>query len=347
LNDLGAVLLPEGPYRVGNDRAIGARPLHNKLDDREGYYATDYPLWIGSYYEKSVAAAMLTDSFDNFVPDDRETFFDGRYRNVGLASMFPDGVRRLFAAALTDDRTLLGWRVAGQRASQTSIVPLKDARGVITEPMGQRAWWAAEPRICWPRAGRVGCFDVGDDSYDGAGEPEASLAVDPEVGFDIQKFVIFWALMYLPENQKLDWVDMMRIWVIGSDTDPAFPATERRAFRDPVSGQLYVAHSYGQELIDERSVERGIAARAIDWMNVLVREAYEVESEDADTGELTLVRHPDDENCPTGVTSCTGQPVELSGEFVARVKGYKSVLDYLHSTTKALGLADPEQRGVY
>jgi hypothetical protein len=261
--------------------------------------------------------------------------------------MFPDGVRRLFATAITDDRAMLGWRVAGQQASQTSIVPLKDGRGVITEPMGQRAWWATEPRICWPRAGRVGCFDVGDEGYDGAVAPEASLAVDPEVGFDIQKFVIFWALMYLPENQKLDWVDMMRIWVIGSDADPVFPATERRAFRDPASGQLYVAHSYGQELIDERSVERGIAARAIDWMNVLVREAYVVESEDPETGELTLARHPDDENCPTGVPSCTGQPVELRAEFVARVKGYKSVLDYLHSTTKALGLADPEQRGVY
>jgi hypothetical protein len=78
-----------------------------------------------------------------------------------------------------------------------------------------------------------------------------------------------------------------------------------------------------------------------------MREAYVVESEDADTGEVTVARHPDDENCPAQVTTCTGQPVEQDTAFVARVKGYKSVLDYLHSTTKALGLADPEQRGVY
>jgi hypothetical protein len=347
LRERAPVILPEGPFSAGGDRAFGARPLHNKLDDREGYYATDYPLWIGSYYEKSIAAAMLTDSFDNFVPDDRETFFDGRYRNVGFASMFPDGVRRLFGAAISEDRALLGWRAAGAQASQTSIVPFKDSNGVLTEPMGQRAWWALDPRVCWPRAGRVGCFDVAGEGYDGEQAPEASVAIDPEVGFDIQKFVIFWALMYLPENQKLDWVDMMRIWLVGGDADPTFPVTERRAFRDPLSGQLYVAHSYGTEVIDGKDVERGIAARAIDWMNLLMREAYVVESEDADTGEVTVARHPDDENCPAQVTSCTGQPVEQNAEFVARVKGYKSVLDYLHSTTKALGLADPEQRGVY
>jgi hypothetical protein len=346
---LAPVMVPEGTTMLDGDTALGGRPLNNKLDDSKGYYASDYPLWVGSYYDKAIAAALLTDSFDRFIPDDRDTFFDGRYRNVGMASLFPDGVRRLIATALTEDKAMLGWRVAASVNGAGGVQPLLDANRTIDRPFGQRAWWAKEPVVCWPRSGRVGCFDfTTGEGNGGADAPAGSIPVDPEVGFEIQKFVAFWSMLYLPESWKLDWVDMMRIWKLGGDSDPSFPDEQRLVWRDPQSSQVYVAHRYGPEVIDGREVDRGIAARVVEWMNVLTRAAYEVDGDpDPDTGELTVRRYGEDDDCPEGVSTCVGQPVQRDVTMVARVRAYKTMLDYLHDITGTFGFGRPELRGIY
>lgn len=355
-NTFGPVTVPEGTTMMDGDTAVGGRPLNNKLDDSKGYYASDYPLWVGSYYDKAIAAALLTDSFDRFIPDDRDTFFDGRYRNVGMASLFPDGVRRLIGTALTEDKAMLGWRAAGRITGAGGIQPFLDANRTINRPFGQRAWWAKEPVLCWPRSGRVGCFDfTTGEGNGGADAPAGSIAVDPEVGFEIQKFVAFWSLLNLPESWKLDWVDMMRIWKLGDDSDPSFPDDQRVVWRDPLSSQVYVAHRYGTEVIDGREVDRGIAARVIQWMNLLTAAAYEIDGDpDADTGELTVERYGEDDECPAGLTVCVGQPMHNTAAMpdaalaaIARVKAYKSMLDYLHDITGTFGFGRPELRGVY
>ena len=347
--NLGAIAIPEGTllFPTG-DTSYGARPLNNALDDTKGYFATDYMSYVGSYYEKAYAAALFSDSFDRFVPADRDTFFDGRYRNIGLATLFPDGVRRLLANSLTEDQAILGWRAAGTLTGTGGVRINADPRThAINEPMGQRTWYLQDPGICWPRAGRISCSSLADQTYDGAPPPAASLPIDPEVGFEVQKFVIFWSLLYLPENWKQNWVDMMHIWVIGSDTDPTFPNDQSIGWRDPVSGQLYVAHSYGTETIDGRSVQRGIAARAVEWANTLTREAYEVAEEDPLTGALTLAVYENDDQCPPGVTTCTGQPVQKDEVIARRLDNYKSVIDYLRDTSSAFGFGYPDRKGIY
>jgi hypothetical protein len=345
----GLASIPEGTLLFGNgDSSYGARPLNNALDDSKGYFATDYLSQVGAYYEKAYAAALLTDSFDRFVPADRDTFYDGRYRNIGLATLFPEGVRRLFANALTEDKSILGWRAAGTLTGAGGVnISTDPTTHVITQPMGQRSWWQTDPTVCWPRAGRIGCSNPADETYDGAPPPQASMALDPEVGFEVQKFVIFWSLLFLPENWKQNWVDMMRVWVIGSDVNPTFPNDQSIAWRDPVSGQLYVAHSYGREEIDGHSVQRGIAARAIEWANVLTKEAYEVESEDDLTGELTLATYTDDADCPEAVSSCQGQPIQKDAKLAIRTNNYKSVIDYLRDVSSAFGFGAPERKGIY
>jgi hypothetical protein len=346
----GPVSIPEGTLLFASgDTSYGGRPLNNDLDDTKGYFATDYLSQVGSYYEKAYAAAMFSDSFDRFVPSDRDTFFDGRYRNIGMATLFPEGVRRLFANVLTEDSAILGWRAAGTLTGAGGVRISTDGKPTynITQPMGQRTWWLTDPTVCWPRAGRIGCSSIADESYDGAPPPAASLPLDPEVGFEVQKFVIFWSLLFLPENWKQNWVDMMRVWVIGSDVNPTFPNDQSIAWRDPTSGQLYVAHSYGTEDIDERTVQRGIAARAIEWANTLTREAYEVEAEDDLTGELTLEVYPDDDDCPDGITHCTGQPMEKDHQLAIRLNNYKSVIDYLRDVSSTFGFGYPDRKGIY
>ncbi len=118
---------------------------------------------------------------------------------------------------------------------------------------------------------------------------------------------------------------MMRIWVVGVDTLPGFPDSESVSWRDPQSGQLYVAHSYGTEVIDGKTVQRGIAARALEWMNTLTAKAYSVDPAIVNpTGEQTVLRYADNSACPPGVSYCTGQPIQLSTAFALRVTNYKS-----------------------
>ncbi len=339
------LFIPDGSTGIGSNVSWGGRLLNNSLDQSKGYYSTQYQLNVGSYYDKTLAVYMLTDSEDRFISQARDDFQDGRYRNTSFATLFPDGMRRLLANTLTEDEEVKGWRVAS-----TNGEPNVDAQGALTQPMGYRAWWPQdEVQTCWPSQGRLFCqqFPSGTELPNN-GAPAESLAVDPEVGFEIHKFITFFSMLNLPESWKLNWVDMMRIWVVGTDTLPGFPDSESVAWRDPQSGQLYLAHSYGTEQIDGRTVQRGIAARALEWMNTLTAKAYSVDDTIVNpTGEQTVLRYPDNSACPPGVSYCVGQPVQLSTPFVLRVTNYKSVLDYMHLTANQFGFYGPNWRGVY
>ena len=60
---------------------------------------------------------------------------------------------------------------------------------------------------------------------------------------------MFWIYAYLPDSEQMDWVDMMRIFRIGSETDPSYLPNQAIEFRDPESGFRYVAKRFGAEQI--------------------------------------------------------------------------------------------------
>jgi hypothetical protein len=338
------LLVPDGSTGVGTDVAWGGRLLNNSLDRSKGYYQVDYDFNVGSYYDKTLTIGMLTDSEDRFISESRDDFQDGRYRNTSFATLFPEGVRRLLANTLTEDDDIKGWRVAS-----TKGVPNVDAQGALTQPMGFRAWWPKdEAQMCWPTQGQLLCEEFPSNAALASNTPKESLAVDPEVGFEVQKFITFFAMYNLPESWKLNWVDMLRVWQVGLDAAPAFPDAETVAWRDPQSGQLYLAHSYGSEVINGKTVQRGIAARVLEWMNALSARAYSVDKTVVNpTGELTIERYADNTACPPGVSYCVGQPVQLDAAFALRVTNYKSVIDYMHLAAFQFGFYGPNWRGVY
>jgi hypothetical protein len=285
---------------------------------------------------------MLTDCEDRFISTSRDDFADGRYRNISFATIFPEGVRRLLAAALTEDQASLGWHVEtsgndpviqGDRSPETG--------------MGFRSFWPSDgPEICWRRSGSLVCKEYPSEDPIDDTSPIESLPIDPEVGFEVQKFIVFSALVNLPQSYKADWVDMMRIFRLGTDATPLFPAGEQATWTDPLSGQTYVAHRYGYETIDGQRVDRGIGARMLDWMNLLTRQAYEPELDpvtneqaiDPVTGAFIYAKTQD------------GQPVvkALFGQrFVNRVKSYQGLLDFMQEVTGFFGFYAPDWRGVY
>ncbi|HEY1536996.1 MAG TPA: hypothetical protein VGF76_23410, partial [Polyangiaceae bacterium] len=275
-------------------------------------------------------------------------------------TLFPDGMRRLLANSLTEDDDIKGWRVAATsvkcptgtapsaKSGSGCLQPNVDANGALTQPMGFTAWWPKDaPQECWTTQGRLQCEEFPTNIVDASNTPKESLAVDSELGFELQKFTVFFSMLNLPESWKLNWVDMMRVWQVGADTAPGFPTAETVSWRDPLSGQEFIAHSYGTEVINGKTVQRSIAARVLEWMNVLTAKGYAVDTTDPVTGEQTVKRYADNTACPPGVNYCVGQPVEADPAFVIRVTNYKSVIDYLHEVAAQMGFYGPQWRGVY
>ena len=264
------VRIPNGATGYYGNIAYGGRPVENRLTDGYGEYDSDYTVNAGSYYGKLFTAMLYTESVDNFISDSRSDFVDARYRAVSLADLFPDGYRRWLGNMLTGDDFIKGARL---RANNQGT-PQKDADGFPSEAIGWTSWWGDTPRSCFPLDGTIACGTYGDGAAADMFPPQQSFpvaAIDPQVGWEQHKFFIAWTLMYLPENDKQTWLDMLRLWEVGVDADPGFE--NRIEFHNP-EGKLYVAKTYGRETIFGKSVQRGIAARVLEYANELLEAGY-------------------------------------------------------------------------
>ncbi len=312
-----ALSVPEGSTGYLRNIAFGGHLLENGLAANEGDYDVDYPTNCGSYYDKINTAILLSLSEDRFISQSRQDFYDARFRAVGMADVLPDGWRRVVANSLTGDRSLLAPQVT---ADPTSLAPLvtntkdpndptnKDALFYPKNPIGWTSWWPQEgPQTCYPSTNGMLSGENGSNicnaytdyfTQTGGGFQPAvnvpSTAIDPQIGWEVQKFMIAWTLAYIPADQQTNWVDMMRIYRLGNNADPSF--TDRIEWQDPVSGEMYYAKTYGQECLfgpptattaaectatlDARGnplgrwVQKGIAARVLEYSNYLTSLGY-------------------------------------------------------------------------
>jgi hypothetical protein len=268
------VVIPNGATGYYGDFGIGGKLVENQLADDKGEFDSWFTQNAGSYYEKIFTGMLLTESVDNFISDSRQDFVDARYRAVSMADMFPDGYRRFLGNMLTNDKFIKGARIG----SSFNGKPETDGDNYPAAPMAWTSWWGDTPRHCAPADGSLVCETYGnfDNSVFGdGGTGSASLAaIDPQIGWEQQKFLIAYTLLYLPENQRLKWLDMLRIWEIGPDSDPGFE--DRIEFHHP-SGKVYIAKTNGREDLFGKSVERGIAGRVLDYANELLEAAYIVD----------------------------------------------------------------------
>jgi len=312
-----AVSVPEGSTGYLRNIGFGGHLLENGLAANQGDYDVDYPTNCGSYYDKINTAILLSLSEDRFISQSRQDFYDARFRAVGMADVLPDGYRRVIANSLTGDRSLLAAQVT---ADPTSLAPLvtntkdpndptnKDALFYPQNPIGWTSWWPNEgPQTCFPSTNAMLSGENGSnicnsytsffDGSNGGFTPATSVptvALDPQIGWEVQKFMIAWTLAYIPADQQTNWVDMMRIYRLGNNADPSF--NDRIEWQDPVSGQMYYAKTYGQECLfgpptatskatceanlDVKGnplghwVQKGIAARVLEYANYLTSLGY-------------------------------------------------------------------------
>ncbi|WP_437670938.1 hypothetical protein [Sorangium sp. So ce131] len=289
------VQIPNGSTGYMKDIGFGGHPLENANSEENGDFDTDYTINAGSYYDKINAAILLSESEDRFVSSSRRDFYDARFRAVGMADVLPDGYRRLIANALTGDRSLLAPRLEADEngrpvldAQSTDPDPL--AKEFPARPMGWVSWWPTEgPKVCFPTDGKNLCTNYLGGDFNPE-EVNRTIAVDPQVGWEVQKFLIAWTLAYIPANGKTNWLDMMRVYRLGTDSDPGFE--QRIEWQDPTSGQVYYARTYGMECLfgagadrtaceesGGKWVQKGIAARVLEYANFLTAKGYELDPE--------------------------------------------------------------------
>jgi len=262
VGDAGAtrVVIPNGATGRFGNVSYGGKPIENAYapDEQVGDFRTEYVINSGSYYDKAYTAYLMTESYDNFVSDSRSDFTDARYRAVSLADMFPDGYRRWLANNLTGDDFIKGPRVASN-----GTAPILDEDGYPKYGIGWTSWRGFEgPTACFSQSDTLLCDE--DLEVD-------TMVLDPQVGWEQQKFLIAWTLWFLPENAKQGWLNQLGIWELGADSDPGF--ANRIEFHDP-SGKIYVAKTFGREEVFGKLVQKGIAARVLEYANELVNKAY-------------------------------------------------------------------------
>jgi hypothetical protein len=275
---LGTPLLqvPNGVTGGYGTISLGGRPIENALATDQGRdYNREYTLNVGSYYEKAFTAYLMTESADNFISANRDDFVDPRFRAVSIADVFPDGFRRWLANNLTNDVQIKGVYAMGTNGGSSGPLALDlsgsaDAPGYAT--LGTTSWWPTEgPQTCFPQADRIFCQDP---TKAGVPSDAGSTVIDPEVGFEQQKFAIVLTLLFLPENARTNWLDMLRVYDVAMNNDPGFD--NRIEFHNP-NGKIYVAQTFGTETIYGKTVQKGIAARVLEYANELLQKAVVTE----------------------------------------------------------------------
>ncbi len=353
--------------KLMENRLCGAEVVDGEFTGGCGEYDAEYTINAGAYYDKVWVGMLMTESFDNFISDSRQDFVDSRYRAVSLADLFPDGYRRMVANALTGDDFIKGPRLASANGSNSLGNPLTDEDDYPQQGIGWTSWWHYDqPRSCFPVDGSIVCevYDVNgqtatpNDLSSITPGPTNTTVLDPQIGWEQQKFLIAMTLLYLPENQKQNWMNLLQVWELGTDNDPEI--ANRIEFHHP-SGKVYVARTYGTETIFGKTVQKGIGARVLEYANELLAQAYVTTTVtqngvtwylpeiDQATG-APLVK-PDAAIQPVSGAACDNTAGNLcncaDNRACVALEKYVSVPRYISEAMTWLDYGVPGQKGVY
>ena len=370
LDDEPVVLnIPNGATGLFEAVGIGGRPIENALADDKGEFDSYYTLNAGSYYEKMYTSMLMTESVDNFISSDRSEFVDGRFRSISMADLFPEGYRRWLGNNLTGDEMVKGPRLKSNRDGDVAV----DKEGYPTTPLGWVSWWGSSPRVCFPGSNAIFCDQFGNEDPDAFGATPSAFTVslDSQVGWEQQKFLISWTMVYLPENQQQWWINQLRLWEFGVDADPAFE--NRIEFHYP-EGRSYVAKSFGKEEIFGKVVHRGVAARVLEYANELLVQSYEtVDGPDVDgdgkadwyipvvdeeTGKVNVLYDPTliavsalGGESEGGTASCNRETNAgctcTANRACIKLREYMQIPAFLRQALDAYGLTNISARGIY
>ncbi|MBK7581429.1 MAG: hypothetical protein IPI67_14605 [Myxococcales bacterium] len=332
--------IPNGAsVAASGDVSFGGKPLSNDFQFGQGYWTIDYLNQSGSYYEKTYAfEAMLEASYRSF-NFWRFDGLDARFGHINYTDLWGDGMRRMIGSMLTGDRGLFAARVTSEPNGAPHIVETDSGPKYPESPLGWVSFISPNgPEICWPVNGTLLCQTALGDQVGGGNTLKGSRPVDPQLGYEVQKFILFWSYVYLPTAETWDWVDLMRMYKLGSDLDPGYLPKQRVEWRDPETGQRYLAKRYGDETLLGKKYDKGIAAKMVQWANTLTAEAYELDATtpfDPDTGAANIKLDSEGKPIYKGATICD------DNKKCVELRLYRGLMDFARDTAATLGFPEP------
>ena len=330
--------------------AIWGRPIQNELDFSNGAWNADYLDQVGSYYEKALALQLMFEASSETINFYRFDAIDARLRFVNFSHLWPDGMRQLIGVLLTDDAEMYAPRVS-TTGGVMDTVDDKNFPREIKYPRNPLAWtsWTSKngPQMCWTSSNQLTCNDYFGAPI-GAAQPATagSIGVEPNWGWEEQKFIVFWTYAYMPDSEQMDWVDLLRIFRIGSETDPSYLPNQAIEFRDPDSGYRYIAKKFGPEQIFGKSWDKGVGAKMIQWANELAAKAYKV-NPNIPTPESGQLQYEFDANnrpivLPDIVPPSNPNNVRCDeNRYCRQLRKYRSLLDFTRQTAGQVGFPEP------
>lgn len=220
---------------------IDGRHVADEFSNENGG-AWDYLSWIeyaGFNIERGLAIRALLDGRPTLYTISRDTWIDGRNVMKNFRIDDPEGVDRLIGGIMSED-----WQ-------NTAMWVSKDA---IPDPNGGLDY--RSPQM-------LNLLDAA------PARPAGSAVLYPNLGFRNQLATVAFAHLFGRMDTDMTLVNKMRIYVEGLDFIGAIPQNELIKFVDKNSGYTYVARLYGDEMINGKPVDKGIASRMIKHANDL------------------------------------------------------------------------------
>jgi hypothetical protein len=246
----GQINRPGGDFKIRLGSGEG-RWIHNEYDYTQGYYWSSYQKWAGSFYEKNSTAYFLWEAYNHFVQNSKEDYVDGRYKNLNFASVYPNQMRRLFANVMAGDPMTLGPYINNGTGGLS-----KDGYGTVRY-------------LPWEK------YDATQPSTIALAYPANSVVLDPLVGFEEQIPLMIYTAWFGSTNLTNDTISQMRIWTPDGKESVTIPVSETVRFRDPYTGVVYVARTYGTETVNSLRgpVQKTMGARMIQYANEMLVKA--------------------------------------------------------------------------
>ncbi len=320
------ILMPEpGSYGVGADstrrtaKRTGALPIFDVQSETEAakgsigsigiidgrYVGIDfdsdrggswdyqrYPEHVGFDEEKVLALRDLVDSRPTLSTVSRDNGLDGRDPYISFRTDTPHAIDRLVGSMMSEDWEALGSSLLSDKKTIQNFNLLDKDATKLTRPAGAG--------IIFPNMGYAN-----------------------ELGTGI------YALLYSRLSSDMALANKMRIRIEG-DSGPTVAASRRISFNDPSSGYRYIGTRFGNETIQGRAVETGIASRMIQRANDLLALAYEVKKDGGGNPVLDAFGEPE-------LVLANGQPKSLGAAAVLTLQRYVGLLDGMRQVSKILG----------
>jgi hypothetical protein len=346
------IYIPNGTsFTDDGSYAIWGRPIQNELDFSNGAWNVDYLSQVGSYYEKALALQLMFEASSETINFYRFDAIDARVRFVNFSHLWPEGMRQLIGVLLTDDAEMYAPRISMTNGTIDTVDDKLFPNEIKypKNPLGWTSWTSKKgPQMCWTSSNQLTCNDYFGSPI-GAAQPAmaSSIGIEPNWGWEEQKFVVYWTYVYMPDSEQMDWVDLLRIFRIGSETDPSYLPNQGIEFRDPDSGYRYIAKKFGPEQLFGKTWDKGIGAKMIQWANELAAKAYKVNPNVPvpDSGELQY--EFDANNRPIVLPDPFLTPSDPNNvrcdenRYCQQLRKYRSLLDFTRETAGQVGFGEP------